>query len=318
MGWHNQLTAIKVRPLTTAEKASYLKWELYWHHEEGDPLPDKTLGERGFEYMVIGGHRRREGALLAGFETLDCIVLNVTPEETHLASLMDNNQEEMDWWDWDLAIEKEHNIFPDMPQRELGKRLGKSKTKVGNALLLAKVMNEESRQMIGNNLDPTCDNDGFRVDLPAEDPDTEDNLAPSRGKTPSPGTPLAPRRGNIKTDYRITEVILLALAGLKDPEMIEYAIEEILIKEMPLVQVKKLVEWVNDGNDLYDFDSKGGSNGKSKEEDPLAEDWKDLGPGIKVKYKGGEDYEIHLTESGGDKALKTARAAQKAIRGGIF
>ncbi|HXL72642.1 MAG TPA: hypothetical protein VN963_03370, partial [bacterium] len=242
----------------------------------------------------------------------------IAPEETHLASLMDNNREEMDWWDWDLAIETESKAFPDMPQRQLAKRLGVSKTKVGNALILAKVMNEESRRMIGNNLDPTCDNDGFQVDPPVEDPDTEDDFAPSRGKTPAPGAPLAPTRGKTKSDYRITEYVLLALAGLKDPKRIEYAIEEILIKEMPLVQVKKLVEWVNDGNDLYDFDPKGGSNGKPTEEDPLAEDWKTLGPGIKVKYKGGEDYEIHLTVTGGDKALKTARAAQKAIRGGIF
>jgi len=108
------------------------------------------------------------------------------------------------------------------------------------------------------------------------------------------------------------------LAGLNDPADIEYAIEAILINELPLVQVKKMVEWVNEGNDPGYFDPKDGSNGKPQEEDPLAEDWKDFGPGIKVKYKGGEDYEIHLTVTGGDKALKTARAAQKAIRGGIF
>ena len=65
------------------------------------------------------------------------------------------------------------------------------------------------------------------------------------------------------------------------------------------------------------FDLNGGSD-KPKEEDPLAEGWKDFDPDIKVKYKGGEDYEIHLTISGRDKALKTARAAQKAIRGSIF
>jgi len=69
---------------------------------------------------------------------------------------------------------------------------------------------------------------------------------------------------------------------------------------------------------MMDFDLKGDSNRKPQEEDPLAEDWKALGPGIKVKYKGGEDYEIHLTVTGGDKALKTAKAALKAIRGGFF
>ena len=233
-----QHTPIKVRPLTEQEKASYSKEEIEWH-KMGDPLPEETLGERGFEYMIIGGHRRREAALLAGFETLDCFIQNISPEETHLAALMDNNQEEMDWWDWDLAIEAEHNIFPDMPQRELGKRLGKSKTKVGNALLLAKVTNEESRRMIGNNLDPTCDNDGFRVDLPAEDLDTEGNLAPSRGKNITPEAPLAPTRGRTKSDYRITEYVSLALAGLEDPKEVQYALEIVLMNEMPLVQGQK-------------------------------------------------------------------------------
>ena len=79
-----------------------------------------------------------------------------------------------------------------------------------------------------------------------------------------------------------------------------------------------MVEWVNDGNESYNFDPKGGSNSKTQKKDPLAEDWKALGPGIKVKYKGGEDYEIRLTVTGGDKALKTAKAALKAIRGGFF
>src|SRR5580658_8696751 len=144
-----QLTALKVRLLTAEEKASERPDMFY----RDDTVPRRYIGADGFEYLVIGGHRRLEGARLAGLETLDCIVLDITPEDTHLAALMDNSTEEMSWWDWDLAIEKEHLAFPDMTQRELAKRLGVSKTKVNNALILAKALNEGSRQMIDMNLD---------------------------------------------------------------------------------------------------------------------------------------------------------------------
>jgi hypothetical protein len=291
-----QLDPAKVRPLTEAEKASYTKEELYWH-KEGDPLPNKTLGQRGLEYMLIGGHRRREGALLAGFETLDCIVLNIAPEETHLTSLMDNNREEMDWWDWDLAIETESKAFPDMTQRELAKRLGISKSKVNNALILTKALNEYARSTINGNLGTPP----YPSQPNAKDPREDDFVQPLDKKKPY---------------YRITESILLALLKL-DPDTIGDILELVVINEMNENQAKRFAQWILDGNETMKFDLQGGSS-KPKEEDPLAEDWKDFGPGIKVKYKGGEDYEIHLTVSGGDKALKTARAAQKAIRGGIF
>ncbi len=326
-----QQTALKVRPLTEAEKASYSKWDILDH--EGSQMPPGilTFGQQGYEYMLIGGHRRREGALLAGWETLDCIVLNIGLEDTHLASLMDNSLEEMDWWDWDLAIEKEHQDHPDLSLRQLGKRLGVSKTKVGTALTLTSYLNDMCRDMISCNLNPETDNDGFRVDVPAEEeedevetvrpPDTQPGLGiptvPPPDTKPTSGTRLAPPVGRKKSDYQITESILLALASLSEIGAID-ALELIFGWEMNEATVKKLVQWIVDGYDSRDFDPNAGSNGKRKEEDPLAEDWKALGPGIKVKYKGGEDYEIHLTVTGGDKALKTARAAQKAIRGGIF
>lgn len=52
-----QETSLKVRALTAEEKAT----------------------NPGFEYMVIGGHRRLGGAKLAGLEALDCIVLDIPP-----------------------------------------------------------------------------------------------------------------------------------------------------------------------------------------------------------------------------------------------
>ena len=69
-----QLTSAKVRPLTEAERAA---------------LP-------GAWVMLVGGHRRRQAALLNGFKTLKCTVDDIAPEDTHYQALMDNDYEEMD------------------------------------------------------------------------------------------------------------------------------------------------------------------------------------------------------------------------------
>jgi hypothetical protein len=324
-----QQTLLKVRRLTEQEMASYSKWDILDH---GSNMPPNvlTFGQQGFEYLVIGGHRRLAGALLAGLETLDCQVLNIAPEDTHLSSLMDNSLEEMDWWDWDLAIEKEHQDHPDLSLRQLGKRLGVSKSKVGRALLLTGYLDEMCRDMISNNLNPETDNDGFRVDVPEEDLDEETETArlpdtqpgsgaptvPPRDTKPTVGTRIGPSGRKEKSEYRITESILLALAPLADEAL--DALELIFGWEMNEAVVKRFVQWIVDGNEPRDFDPNVGSKDKTKEEDPLAEAWKGLDPGIKVKHKGGDDYEIHLKVTGGPKALKTAQAAQKAIQGGIL
>lgn len=293
-----QQTPIKVRPLTTEEKAGFQKPE--W---PGQEVPKKTIGELGFEYMLIGGHRRLAGAKLAGLETLDSIVLNIPPEDTHLASLMDNNLDEMDWWDWDLAIQAEHKAFPDMPQRQLAKRLGVSKTKVGNALILGKVINDWAKDTINLNLD--------------KPPVHGDVFAPTRGKENEDEEDVAPSRGKTESDYQITEYVLLALAVLENPDLIDEAIGLIIDNEMSVDVVKKFIDWIKKGNEPQDFDPSAGSKGGKKGKDVNEEVWKEFAPNLKVKYKGGEDYEIHLAITGSQKTYDTAQAIQGVLQGGL-
>ncbi len=40
-------------------------------------------------------------------------------------------------------------------------------------------------------------------------------------------------------------------------------------------------------------------------------------PSIKVKHKGGEDYEIRLGVRGGQKALELAQGAHRSLVGGL-
>jgi hypothetical protein len=184
------------------------------------------------------------------------------------------------------------------------KRLGVSKSKVNNALVLTKLIDQNDRDWIHMNLDANCDSQGNLFRRRSENYDTEEALVHLMDKSAS--------------KYRITENHLLALIPLEDQNYVGTLIDTMIKKEITVDQVKKLVQWVNKVNEPEDFDHQKTPKAKTQQPDPLAEDWKALGPGIKVKYKGGEDYEIHLTVTGGDKALKTARAAQKAIRGGIF
>ncbi len=76
-----------------------------------------------------------------------------------------------------------------------------------------------------------------------------------------------------------------------------------------------MIEWVQNGGEPHDFVRDHNEKEQNKKKDPFAEDWKDLGPNIKVKYKGGEDYEIHLAMTGGQKTLETAQADQRILEG---
>ena len=107
---------------------------------------------------------------------------------------------------------------------------------------------------------------------------------------------------------------------MTDPfyELIANALEMIINWRMPFAQAKKAIQWVSEGNDTQVYNPTVVSKGKNQEPDPLAETWKGLDPQIKVKYKGDEKYEIHLTATGGQKAVATAQAAQRALQGGFL
>ncbi len=296
-----QQTLAKVRRLTDEEKASYSYFDYEW--PVGTTAPKKSNGEFGFEYMMIGGHRRLAGAKLAAFETLDCVIMDVAPEDTHLASLMDNSNVEMSWWDWDLAIEKEHLLHPNLSQRELAKRLGVSKSKVNNALKILAVLNKLSRGSIDMNLDKVPLDGDFHPPTSDQPQDVEGDPVQTLDKT--------------KPDYEITEYVLLALADLEDPAYVSDTLDIIIDNKMNLGLAKKLIEFVMNGGEPEAFDPKKASTGKEKEEDPFAEDWKGLGKDIKVKHKGGEDYEIKLAVTGGEKAFEIVQAAQRTLEGGL-
>ncbi len=220
-----QQTDAKVRPLTTEEKAA----------------------NPGLEYLLIGGHRRLAGAKLAGLVTLNCKVMDILPDETHFASLMDNNLEEMDWWDWLMAIEFEDKST-GLSLRKLAERLGISYNKVFRALKIMAVLNPEARKMIEGNL--------------------ADSQEPDKGESVTD-------RDTQNKGFLITEAALFALADLEHPALVERTLKVVLDHHLTEQKAKKLVEWVQKGNQPEDF---GGKEPKDSLTDPLAAAWATLDP----------------------------------------
>src|SRR5258708_5554450 len=88
-----QKTAVKVRRLTTDEQ---------------------TIASP-HEYELIGGERRWQAAPKAGLDTLDAIVLDITPEQVHQEAYLDNQNEEMFWLDRYQSIERFLNAPSNVP-----------------------------------------------------------------------------------------------------------------------------------------------------------------------------------------------------------
>jgi ParB family transcriptional regulator, chromosome partitioning protein len=194
-----QLTEAKVRPLTEAERVS----------------------NPGVWVMLVGGHRRRLAALRNGFKTLKCTVHDITPEDTHYQALMDNDHEAMDWWDWDIAIEKESQTFPGTLE-DLGTRLDKGMTKVYGALKIGKALNPVARALVDENLEKTLKND-LR-------------------------TPKVKNKA-----FSITESHLLVLADLEDPDRVLEALQVVLDDYLTTDQAQRLVEHMQAGEPVETF-----------------------------------------------------------------
>jgi ParB family chromosome partitioning protein len=100
------------------------------------------------QYELIGGHIRLEAAKRLGWESLNALVLDLTPEQAELAAIMDNQGEDMHWLDWYQAIERRMNGPEKRTQQQVAEELGVSQQMVSKAVRLLKVLNQSSREAI--------------------------------------------------------------------------------------------------------------------------------------------------------------------------
>jgi hypothetical protein len=208
-----QEVAARVRPLTDDERAASRKIHPAQQMGDGKLSGSDHLLDPGPWVMLIGGHGRREAALLNQFKTLKCTVEDIAPEETLSTAARDNNIRNMHWWEWYLVIEGVDKASPKS-QRELADELGQSQTRVNWALRITKTLNPTARALVQENLQKTLKNGDYNV--------ITKNKA-----------------------FSITEQTLLVLADLEDPGQVQQALQVILDDYLTADQAKKLVEHIS-------------------------------------------------------------------------
>ncbi len=181
-----QRSPIKLVPLTELEKAQL---------------------QNGYEYKLLGGHMRREAALTLGWDSLDALIFDLTPDEAELEMILDNRVIELPWLDQYKVIEAYKAKNPTLSQEALGARLGVDQVTISRALKTLKYLNQGSRELV------------YSVCI-------------------KPGAAL---QGG--------KMVALALTALEDPEKVEQALRVALDRKMTEAQAKKLVEWVQGGNE---------------------------------------------------------------------
>src|SRR5579883_3255899 len=121
-----QETPIKVRPLT----------------------PEERTADPGIEYELVGGHLRLEAAKKLGWESLNALVLDLSPDQAELAAILDNQGEDMHWLDWYIAIERRWKAHPGPSQRKIADELGVSPMTINRALKVTGFLSPSAREAI--------------------------------------------------------------------------------------------------------------------------------------------------------------------------
>ncbi len=113
------------------------------------PLVVRRSGER---FQIIAGERRWRAAQSAGLHRVPCIVKEVSEENVLELSLIENIQrEELNPIEEAVAYKKLLEK-PDLTQEELGRRVGKDRSSITNALRLLKLPIEVQRLVEENKL----------------------------------------------------------------------------------------------------------------------------------------------------------------------
>jgi ParB family chromosome partitioning protein len=127
-----QRTPVKLVLLTEAEKTTIAT----------------TEGSCPYEYKLLGGHLRRKAALSLGWDTLDALILDLTPDEAELEMIWDNNITELHWLDRFKIIERQKKKKPNIRQEAIAARVGLDQTTISRALKTIQYLNEGSRKLI--------------------------------------------------------------------------------------------------------------------------------------------------------------------------
>ena len=109
-----------------------------------------SVRETGTGYELIAGERRLRAAMIAGLETVPCIVSEASDRTSALLSLVENLQrEDLSFFEEADAISKLIDLY-GMTQEDAAYRLGYAQSTLANKLRLLK-LNSSERQIITEN-----------------------------------------------------------------------------------------------------------------------------------------------------------------------
>jgi ParB-like chromosome segregation protein Spo0J len=149
-----QRTPVKMVLLTEDEKAGITLNDGFIGSPTEPIQPDHRpqLGASAqvcpYQYKLLGGHLRRKAAINLGWETLDALILDLTPEEAELEMILDNRISELPWLDQYKIIERQVNKNPGVFQEVIAQRIKVDQSDVSRAMKALKYLNPASRELI--------------------------------------------------------------------------------------------------------------------------------------------------------------------------
>ena len=104
------------------------------------------------EYELISGERRLRAAVKVGLETVPCVLMSVSDNDSALFAIIENIQRDnLNYFEEAESISRLVNEY-SMTQEEISKRLGKSQSYLSNKLRLLKLSDELRSVILENSL----------------------------------------------------------------------------------------------------------------------------------------------------------------------
>lgn len=117
-------------------------------------------------YEIVAGERRFRAAIVCGFETVPCIVMDISDSESAVMALVENIQrKDLNCFEEAEAIRKMIDTY-GLTQDEAAKRLGKNQSTVANKLRLLKITEPERQKIFGYKLTERHARAILRIDNP--------------------------------------------------------------------------------------------------------------------------------------------------------
>ncbi len=111
-----------------------------------------SVRRRGKDFELIAGERRLRASVLAGLQSVPCVIIDVGDEDSSLLALIENLQrKDLDFIEEARGIAKLISVF-GMSQEDAARKLGKSQPAIANKLRILKLPEDILLRLRSGNL----------------------------------------------------------------------------------------------------------------------------------------------------------------------